>query len=308
MVLRHLTVHDVSRSYGLWHLCTILEGDRPTVGYLPSTCGAWETLRHLTSSSMRAMTHWDGLLPRNARLQNPYTANGEKHSWNMYSAHVYSRWLEDNSYISLLVVKTGRVWQCWRRAGWFVYCPLKVVTVGMSNMVWGYRGIWEIPAGFVQENRLPAWTGPCVHPVHSRLLFLGQLSCNDLWKAEFVGKWTRTAQLGVKSLALYNTGSTVPASETDGVNSGPASALQILSGTAIPTSSAAALMHHSVWLLHGMAKHSAPRMSLSPVPTGSWTLLQGSKSWVSVVYDINAALLLHSDLLETKNGLGHHSW
>lgn len=158
----------------------------------------------------------------------------------MYSADVYRRQFEDNSYISLLVAETARVWQRCRTAGWIVYCPPKVITVGMLNMVWGYRGIWEIPAGFVQETHLPAWTGPCVCPAHSRLLSLGQLSCSDLWKAEFLGKWTGTAQLGVKSLALYNTGGTLPAPETDGVNSGPASALQILSGTAAPISSAAA--------------------------------------------------------------------
>lgn len=49
-----------------------------------------------------------------------------------------------------------------------------------------------------------------------------------------------------------------------------------------------------------MAKHSAPGMSLSPIPTGSWLLPQGSKSRVWVVCEINAALLLHSDCLRPK--------
>lgn len=169
MVLWHLTVHDVSPSYGLWHLCTTLEGGGATVGYQPSNCGAWATVRHLTSSSTRVMTHSDGLLPRNARLWLPVQWM-ERNRHETYSAHVYSRWFEDNSYIFLLVVEATRVQQCWRTAGWIVYCPLKFITVGKSDMVWGYRGIWEIPAGFVQENRLPAWTGPCVCPAHSKLL------------------------------------------------------------------------------------------------------------------------------------------
>lgn len=69
MVLWHFMVHDVSPSYNLQHLRTVLEGGGVTVGYQPNNCGARARVRHLTSSCpMRLMTHSDGLLPRNTRL------------------------------------------------------------------------------------------------------------------------------------------------------------------------------------------------------------------------------------------------
>jgi len=79
---------------------------------------------------------------------------------------------------------------------------------------------------------------------------------------QFVGKWTGTAQLTVKSLALHNTHSTLPASETDGVNSGPESALQILSGTAAPVASTAAA--------HQVVTASNFSMAWLSTITGEW--------------------------------------
>lgn len=49
-----------------------------------------------------------------------------------------------------------------------------------------------------------------------------------------------------------------------------------------------------------MAKHSALRVSFSPILTGSRLLPTGSKSRACVVCEINAALLLHSDCLRPK--------
>lgn len=149
--------------------------------------------------------------------------------------------LEENSDISLLLSGSGSTEQ--QQAGLLTvpqHCHSWCVKYGLGPQ------IWEIPAGFDQETRLPGWPGLCVHPGHSRTLSLGQLSCKGL--LEFVGKWTRTAQLSVKSLALNGTGRAIPVSATDGVNSRPASALQTLPGTASPSAELLLLplTHHSI--------------------------------------------------------------
>lgn len=192
---------------------------------------------------------------------------------------------------------TCRAWQHWGAAGCLVDCPFTLSQ--LVCQIW--FGIWEIPAGFDREARLPGWPGLCVRPGHSRMLSLGQLSCKGFWSllesepgllSSVWNPWHSTPW-AARSLLLQQM-EFIPSQPLLCKHSQEQPPHQQCCCCCHWLTTASQTPHHGQGPITGNV--------LVPIPAGPGRIPKVKKEPSPLVGEIKPALFL------PKNGLGHPSW